>query len=85
MERAHHRLARLHRKLGADYDGPDMSPPPKPKWMRWKTYSRISPADPRDWTGRLRSSAARSLSYSPTCIAEAQQRAERDLPMGPPH
>ncbi len=41
MDRAHHRLARLHRKLRADYQGPD-TPPPKPKWMRWKTYSRIA-------------------------------------------
>jgi hypothetical protein len=41
MDRAHHRLARLHRKLAADYDGPDWPPPPKPKWMRWKTYSHI--------------------------------------------
>jgi hypothetical protein len=42
MERAHHHLARLHRYLGADYAGPDMSTPSKPKWMRWKTYSRIT-------------------------------------------
>ena len=42
MDQAHHRLARLHRKLGADYDDPDMPPPPKPKWMRWKTYSRVA-------------------------------------------
>lgn len=42
MDQAHHQLARLHRKLSADYDGPEMSPPPKPKWMRWKTYSRIA-------------------------------------------
>ena len=42
MDRAHHNLGRLHRKLRADYDGPDMPPPPKPKWMRWKTYSRIA-------------------------------------------
>jgi hypothetical protein len=42
MDRAHHRLGRLHRKLGADYDGPDGIPPPKPKWMRWQTYSRIA-------------------------------------------
>jgi hypothetical protein len=42
MDRAHHRLGRLHRKLGADYDGPDGIPPPKPKWMRWRTYSRIA-------------------------------------------
>jgi hypothetical protein len=42
MDRAHRRLARLHRKLAADYDSPDMPPPPKPKWVRWKTYSRIA-------------------------------------------
>jgi hypothetical protein len=42
MDRVHHRLARLHRKLAAGYAGPDMSTPPKPKWMRWKTYSRIT-------------------------------------------
>ena len=41
MDQAHHHLARLHRKLSADYDGPEMPPPPKPKWMRLKTYSRI--------------------------------------------
>ena len=29
MDRAHHRLRRLHRKLGADYDGADGIPPPK--------------------------------------------------------
>jgi hypothetical protein len=42
MDRAHHRLGRLHRKLGADYHGPDGVPPPKPKWMRWRTYSRFA-------------------------------------------
>jgi hypothetical protein len=41
IDRAHHRLARLHSKLAADYAGPDMPTPPKPKWMRWKTYWRI--------------------------------------------
>jgi hypothetical protein len=41
MDRTHHRLARLHRKLSANYDGPDRPPPPKPKWVRWRTYSRI--------------------------------------------
>jgi hypothetical protein len=41
MDRAHHNLARLHRKLSAEYDGPDLLPP-KPKWMRWNTYSRIA-------------------------------------------
>ena len=48
MDSAHHRLRRLHRKLGANYDGPDGIPPPKPKWMRWRTYSRIALAD-RGW------------------------------------
>ncbi len=42
LDRAHYRLARLQRRLGADYDGPDNPPPPKPKWMRWGTYSRIA-------------------------------------------
>jgi len=41
MDKVHQNLARLHRKLGADYDGPDMPAPPKPKWMRWRTYSGI--------------------------------------------
>jgi hypothetical protein len=41
MDRAHHRLGRLHRKLGADYDGPDGPPPPRPKWMRQRTYQRV--------------------------------------------
>jgi hypothetical protein len=41
VDRVHHRLARLHRKLGVDYKGPDTPPPPKPKLMRWKTYARI--------------------------------------------
>jgi hypothetical protein len=41
MDQAHRHLARLHRKLSADYDGPEMPPPPKPKWMRWKTYSHL--------------------------------------------
>jgi hypothetical protein len=42
MDRAHHRLARLHRRLGADYDGPLGVPLPKPKWMRQKTYERLT-------------------------------------------
>jgi hypothetical protein len=41
MDRAHHRLARLHRRLGADYHGPDGPPPPRPKWMRQRTYRRV--------------------------------------------
>jgi hypothetical protein len=42
MDRAHHQLARLQRKLAPNYDGSERLPPPKPKWMRWKTYSRIA-------------------------------------------
>jgi hypothetical protein len=34
-------LGRLHRKLGADYDGPDGLPPPRPRWMRHRTYDRV--------------------------------------------
>jgi hypothetical protein len=34
-------LRRLHRKLGADYDGPDGTPPERPKWMRQRTYDRV--------------------------------------------
>lgn len=41
MDQAHHRLARLHQKLGADYDGPDGAPPPRPKWMRKRTYDHV--------------------------------------------
>ncbi len=41
MDRAHHRLRRLHRKLSADYDGPDGIPPRRPKWMRQRTYDRV--------------------------------------------
>ena len=41
MDQAHHRLARLHRKLGADYEGPERLWPPRPKWMRQGTYERL--------------------------------------------
>jgi hypothetical protein len=41
MDRAHLRLARLRRKLAADFDGPEGIPPPKPKWMRERTYDRL--------------------------------------------
>ena len=42
MDRAHLHLGRIHRRPGAHYEGPDNPPPPKPKWMRWGTYSRIA-------------------------------------------
>jgi hypothetical protein len=41
MDIAHHRLARLHRRLGADYDGLDGTPPRR-KWMRHRTYGRLA-------------------------------------------
>jgi hypothetical protein len=41
MDQSHHRLRRLHQKLGADYDGPDGSPPQRPKLMRQRTYDRV--------------------------------------------
>jgi len=41
MDRAHHRLRRLHRRLGADYFGSDGIPPRRPKWMRQRTYDRV--------------------------------------------
>jgi hypothetical protein len=41
MDAAHRHLARLHRRLGADYNGPDWIPPQRPKWMRQRTYDRL--------------------------------------------
>lgn len=41
MDRSHARLARLHRKMGGDYDNPDAPPPPRPKWMRHQTYAGL--------------------------------------------
>lgn len=41
MDRSHGRLARLHGKMGGDYDNPDAPPPPRPKWMRRHTYARL--------------------------------------------
>ena len=41
MDQAHHHLRRLHQKLDAEYDGPDGLPPPRPKWMRYRTYDRV--------------------------------------------
>jgi hypothetical protein len=41
LDRAHRRLASLHRRLGAEYYGPDKIPPLRPKWMRHRTYARV--------------------------------------------
>jgi hypothetical protein len=37
----HDRLRRLYRKLGGKYGHFQQPPPPKPKWMRWRTYERL--------------------------------------------
>ena len=42
MDQADHNLRRLHRKLSSEYVGPHQPPPPKPKWMRWRTYDRLA-------------------------------------------
>lgn len=42
VDRMHDRSRRLYRLLGADYEGQcDERWPPKPKWMRWRTYNAI--------------------------------------------
>ena len=39
--RAQDREARIVRKLGGAYQYPNTPTPPRPKWMRWKTYDRL--------------------------------------------
>lgn len=41
LERSHGRLARVHRKLGGEYDGLYSPLPSRPKWMRHRTYDRL--------------------------------------------
>ncbi len=41
LDLCHARMARLYRKLGADYDGPLDDEPPRPKGMRRATYERL--------------------------------------------
>jgi hypothetical protein len=41
MDRSHGKLARLHRKLGGKYSHAVEPPPPRPKWMRRRTYARV--------------------------------------------
>jgi hypothetical protein len=38
--RAHHGQSRIKNRLIADLDPDEWSLPPKPKWMRWRTYNR---------------------------------------------
>ena len=42
IHRSHGRLARLHRRLGDEYTSLPDIPPPRPKWMRWRTYARLT-------------------------------------------
>jgi hypothetical protein len=48
--RASLRLGRLHRKLQSRYEGRNSPPPTKPRWMRRRTYRRI--------TGQIRAGEA---------------------------
>lgn len=41
LDRSLNRMRRLHRKLGGDYSQHDDPPPPRPKWMRRRTYARL--------------------------------------------
>ena len=41
INRAHHGQARIKSRLIADLDPEEWSLPPKPKWMRWRTYNRF--------------------------------------------
>ena len=38
--RAHRRKAKIKARLIADLDPDEWAFPPKPKWMRWRTYKR---------------------------------------------
>jgi hypothetical protein len=41
MDRAYLGMERIKRRLIGDLDPQDWDLPPKPKWMRWKTYRRF--------------------------------------------
>lgn len=41
MKRCHSKLARICRKVGAEYDWTEAGLPPRPKGMRWRTYDRL--------------------------------------------
>ncbi len=50
MSRAQSGEARVVRKLGATYERPNTPQPPRPKWMRRKTYDRLC-AELEWWQG----------------------------------
>jgi hypothetical protein len=54
IDRAHRRLARLYRKLGQDYEGPDWQWPVRKKGMRQRTFAGLEAAIGRA-TDRLES------------------------------
>ena len=39
--RAHRGKAKIKARLIADLDPDEWELPPKPKWMRWRTYNRL--------------------------------------------
>jgi hypothetical protein len=41
MDRAYLGMERIKRRLIGDLDPQEWDLPPKPKWMRWKTYRRF--------------------------------------------
>jgi hypothetical protein len=41
MDRAHLGMERIKRRLIGELDPDEWDLPPKPKWMRWKTYHRL--------------------------------------------
>jgi hypothetical protein len=41
LDQSHARLAKIYRKLGADYGCFGQALPPRPKGMRWRTYDRL--------------------------------------------
>jgi hypothetical protein len=82
LDRAHHRLAQLHRRLRAEYDGPDGIPPSKPQWMRRKTYQRltheIEDGEHRlDRRLRMAEPPFRGLTHNSTCSLCNRRTGER--------
>jgi hypothetical protein len=41
MDRAYLGMERIKRRLIGDLDPQEWDLPPKPKWMRWRTYHRL--------------------------------------------
>lgn len=49
LERSNGRLTRLHRKMGGSHGHAGDPPPPRPKWMRRRTYDRLM----IDWEAQM--------------------------------